>query len=476
MIFRNGKLNEKLAVRPPKPPQAAAGLRARRVRGVNAGAASPPAEPPWPGAAVARVFLVVMLIAATFSFIHRYVPSVLVDPIRAELGISDVQFGLLQGTAFAVLYCAAGLFFGVLADRTVRRNLLLLGVATWTTGTVLFGLADSFAGLLAARCMVGVGEATLGPASISLLCDYFPPEKRGRAIAVSLFGATLGTSLAFGAGGWMLEAAAAGQFSALPGLGDLAPWRQVVVILGAIGLPILPALLAFPEPPRRTAPTTHGQGAGALWALRDRVGPIVLTGALVALADFGYSIWVNALLTRTHHFSATTAGSVLGAVALVAGIGGGWVGGVLSDRARRQGGTSGRIQVVRGAAWAMLAVGGLLLVPAGWAAVASYALWQIAANVAYVGCASALQDQVTDRSRGLASAVSLCASIGFGLGAGPTSVAWLNQTLGQGQDHLSLSLLIVLCSAAALMVLTTTWLIGHLSRTAAGRTGPAPAV
>jgi predicted MFS family arabinose efflux permease len=422
------------------------------------------AQPQWPSAAAARIFVVVMLIAATFSFIHRYVPSVLVDPIRAELGISDVQFGLLQGTAFAVLYCAAGLFFGVLADRTVRRRLLMLGVATWTIGTILFGLATSFEGLLAARCMVGLGEATLGPASISLLCDYFAPDKRARAIAVSMFGATLGTSLAFGAGGWMLQAAAAGHFAALPVLGGLAPWRQVVVILGLIGLLILPALLLFPEPPRRTARAASGDGAAALWALRNRVGPIVLTGALVALADFGYGIWVNALLTRTHHFSAATAGTVLGVVALVAGIGGGWLGGVLCDRAHRGQGNPGRMRVVRGSALFMLVVGGLLLVPAGWAAVASYALWQIAANVAYVGCASALQDQVTDRSRGLASAVSLCASIGFGLGVGPTAVAWLNQSLGKGQDFLSISLLIVLCSAALLMLVTTSWLIARLSR------------
>ncbi len=407
--------------------------------------------------------MLVMLLTATFSFIHRYVPSVLVDPIRAELGISDLQFGLLQGTAFALLYCVASLVCGVLADRTVRRNLVLLGVATWTVGTILFGLAGSFEGLLAARCMVGMGEAALGPASVSLLCDFFPPDKRGRAIAVSFFGATLGSSLAFGLGGWMLQAAGAGHFAGLPGVGGLTPWRQVVVLLGLVGLLILPALLSFAEPSRRAAVAPAGQGAGALWALRGRVGFIVLTGAAVALADFGYSIWVNALLTRTHHFSAATAGSLLGAVALVAGIGGGWFGGVLCDRAHRRSGQAGRVQVVRLSALAMLAFAGLLLLPAGWAAVASFGLWQMAANVAYVGCATALQDQVTDRTRGLASAVSLCASIGGGLGLGPTSVAWLNQSLGQGQDALAGSLLIVLCSAAVLMLGATTWLLARLA-------------
>ena len=128
------------------------------------------AELPWPRASTAQAFMLVMLVATTFSFVHRYAPSVLVDPIKQELGINDVQFSLLQGTAFAVLYGAGSLVCGLLADRVHRRNLVVLGVAIWTVGTVLFGLSTSFPGLLASRAMVGLGEATLGPASVSMLC------------------------------------------------------------------------------------------------------------------------------------------------------------------------------------------------------------------------------------------------------------------------------------------------------------------
>ena len=422
-------------------------------------------DPMWPSPSVARVFMAVMLLAATFSFIHRYVPSVLVDPIRSEMGISDVQFSLLQGTAFALLYCTASLIFGMLADRTVRRNLLILGVATWTVGTILFGLADSYEQLLTSRCLVGLGEATLGPASISLLCDFFPPDKLGKAIAVSLFGATLGSSLAFGIGGWMLDAAAAGLFSPLPMVGNLTPWRQVVVLLGVVGLLIIPALLTFPEPMRRTSKPTTGLGVRSLWSIRERIGPIILLGGVLALADFGYSIWIDALLTRTHQFSASLAGSILSAVLLVGGIGGGWYGGVLCDKAHRESGQVGRVRIVRRSAIAMLAFGLLLLLPSGWSAVASFALWQFAANVAYVGCAASLQDQITDRTRGLASAVSLCTSIGLGMGLGPTSVAWLNQSIGQGQDALASSLIVVLCISASLMLVTASWLLARLAKT-----------
>jgi MFS family permease len=418
------------------------------------------AEPPWPSASMAQAFVLVMLVAATFSFVHRYVPSVLVDPIKLEMGISDVQFSLLQGTAFAVLYGAASLVCGLLADRVHRRNLVVLGVAVWTVGTILFGLSTSFTGLLASRAMVGLGEAVLGPASISMLCDFFRPERRGRAIAVSLFGATLGSALAFAAGGHMLEAAAAGQYAGLPWVGDLAPWRQVVVLMGVSGFLLVPAIFAFPEPPRRAlALVEHvGNRAQELWALRDRIVLVVLAGATVALADFGFSIWATALLTRTHGFSVADAGSVLGVCMLVAGVVGGWLGGVLCDRAHVRSPITGRIDTVVRAAIAMLLSACLLLLPGGWAAVAAFAFWQVAANAAYVGCASTLQDQVSGRTRGIAAALSLCVSIGFGLGLGPTSVAALNQQMGGGGDALSTSLLIVLL-ISGVATLACSWLL-----------------
>ena len=424
------------------------------------------AEPPWPRTSVAQAFNLVMLLAATFSFVHRYVPSVLVDPIKQEMGISDLQFSLLQGTAFAVLYGVASLICGLLADRVHRRNLIILGVGIWTFGTLLFGLSTSFTGLLASRALVGLGEATLGPASISMLCDYFRAEQRGRAIAVSFFGATLGSALAFAAGGRMLEAAAAGQYVGLPWIGDLTPWRQVVVLMGTSGFLLIPAIFAFPEPQRRVLEVAErlGNRAQELWLLRDRILPVVMAGALVALADFGFSIWATALLTRTHGFSVSDAGSVLGACMLIAGVGGGWLGGVLCDRAHAHSPQTGRIDTVICAAVAMLLAACLLVLPGGWAAVAAFTCWQVAANAAYVGCASTLQDQISGRNRGIAAALSLCMSIGLGLGLGPTSVAALNQQIGKGGDALSTSLLIVLLVAGS-ATLGCAWLMRHrLSR------------
>jgi len=143
---------------------------------------------------------------------------------------------------------------------------------------------------------------------------------------------------------------------------------------------------------------------------------------------------------------------------LVAGVVGGWLGGVLCDRAHVRSPITGRIDTVVRAAIAMLLSACLLLLPGGWAAVAAFAFWQVAANAAYVGCASTLQDQVSGRTRGIAAALSLCVSIGFGLGLGPTSVAALNQQMGGGGDALSTSLLIVLL-VSGVATLACSWLL-----------------
>jgi ABC-type tungstate transport system substrate-binding protein len=112
----------------------------------------------------------------------------------------------------------------------------------------------------------------------------------------------------------------------------------------------------------------------------------------------------------------------------------------------------------------MLLSATLLLIPDGWAAVAAFACWQVAANAAYVGCASALQDQVSGRTRGIAAALSLCMSIGFGMGFGPTSVAALNQQIGKGADALSVSLLTVLLAAGVATVLCAALLRRRLTQ------------
>lgn len=403
------------------------------------------ASRPSASARQTTIFIVVLSVAACLSFVHRFLPSVLVDAIREGVAISDLEFSFLQ-TAFAVSYAIATLGSGWLADRANRRNIIVTGVVVWTIGSFTFALASDMTGLAIGRCLIGVGEALTGPASISLMCDFVRPERRGRAIAAFYFGATVGSALAFSGGGWLLERATGGAFAGLVWVETLAPWRQVVVLLSFAAAAMVPFLFAFPEPARPPlAIDRSGPGPiSTLWRIRTTLALVLVTGSSIAIADFAYTTWQTALLTRTYAFSVGEAGQYIGAAALIAGVAGAWLGGAVSDWASAKAGVIGRIRVLQISALGLLAAAALLFAPFSWAAVAAYAAWQIVANIAYVAVAVTLQDIVTDRTRALAASLSTCLSIGLGLGAGPAIIAALNEAVGRGANALTPALLIFL--------------------------------
>jgi MFS family permease len=177
--------------------------------------------------------------------------GVLVEPLRGELHLSDVQIGILQGTAFAVLYSVIGLPFGRIADLVPRRNLLICAVALWSLGTILCGLSHSFGALFAARLLVGIGEAALAPAAMSLIGDYFPPQSRALPTGIFLTGMVVGGGGAIAVGGFLLNAAQHAAFSAIPVVGALAPWRAVLAVLGLAGFIVAALVLTLAEPGTR---------------------------------------------------------------------------------------------------------------------------------------------------------------------------------------------------------------------------------
>src|SRR5207237_6904211 len=153
---------------------------------------------PYPRRSSAWAVVAILIGTAILSYTDRQVLSLLVDPIRRDLLISDTEVSLLLGTAFAVVYGVAGIPFGLLADRTSRRNLIFFGVVVWSIGTVACGFAGSFSGLFAARIVVGLGESVLSPSAISLISDYFPPSRRGLAVGSYLSGIAIGNGASQG--------------------------------------------------------------------------------------------------------------------------------------------------------------------------------------------------------------------------------------------------------------------------------------
>ena len=390
---------------------------------MSAGSRPPPqgSEAPYPGPGYAWTVVAILIGTAILSYTDRQVLSLLVDPIRRDLHIGDTRISLLLGTAFAVVYGIAGIPLGHLADRVSRRNLIFAGVAIWSAGTVACGLAGSFAQLFAGRVVVGLGEAVLSPAAISLISDYFPPARRGIAVGSFLCGIAVGIGASILIGGGVLTAVESGVLAGTA-IAAYAPWRLVLLLIGAPGILWAGLILFIREPVRRAAAAgaaTDGGGADA-WG---RVVPIYLVVAAASFVDNAVGAWAPSLLIREFHRDAAQIGVELGLL-LSVGFGGGvLLGGWLADRAGARGGWMRKLRVCLVAGLAILPISWLMdsgRFPVVLAAVPAY--FALSGMVTAAGF-SAILDVVPNGSRGLAMAISFFLNVALGAGFGPTAVA-----------------------------------------------------
>jgi MFS family permease len=209
------------------------------------------ASVPYPPAAIAWYSTALLAFLYWLSILDRTIISLLVDPIKDDLGISDVQFGMLHGLAFAFTFSVFGLLAGILADRHNRRWIIFASVAIWSVATAACGMAKSFGMLLLARVGVGAGESGLNPAATSMITDLFPPSRLTSALALYSLGASVGAGCAFLFGGILVDLVYQADMLALPIIGLVKPWQGVFIMIGLPG--IILAFLSFtiPEPARR---------------------------------------------------------------------------------------------------------------------------------------------------------------------------------------------------------------------------------
>ncbi len=286
-------------------------------------------------------YVVLVLTACyTLSFIDRQILSLLVGPIKRDLGISDTRIGLLQGLAFAIFYTCMGLPVGRLVDRYSRRGIIATGVFLWSLMTAVCALAGSFGLLFAARLGVGVGEATLGPAATSLTADYFPKEKLGGALSVYAMGIFIGSGLALIVGGTVVSAVMGIPDVTLPLIGKLASWRLTFLIVGLPGLLVTLLVFTIREPARRNLLRTS-EGEVSQPGLREVVREIRLrwqsvVGVCVglstqAICNYAIAAWLPTYFVRVHGWTPRQTGLVLGTMILTVGIAGMYCGGKLCD-------------------------------------------------------------------------------------------------------------------------------------------------
>jgi MFS family permease len=208
-------------------------------------------EAPYPARAVAWYATLVLAFMYWLSILDRLIISLLVGPIKRDLHITDTQFGLLHGLAFAITFCLFGLFAGALADRFARRWVIFAGVGIWSLATAVCGLTQTYWQLLMARVGVGVGEAALQPSATSMLTDLFPPDRLTTALAVYGIGSIAGSGCAFLIGGVVVDLVSKTQTITLPLFGDIAAWKGVFLVIGIPGAFASLLIFTLPEPIRR---------------------------------------------------------------------------------------------------------------------------------------------------------------------------------------------------------------------------------
>ena len=207
----------------------------------------------YPSAAIGWLTVTILFVLYIRSLADRYLIALLVDPIKHALGLTDFQISLLQGPAFAVLYCLCAIPVGLALDRTSRRWVLFGCVVVWSAGAASCGLAGSLAALMLARSLVGAGESGFSTGAYSMLGDSFPPARVSLAMSIFVMGGVMGAGIVFLLGGSLVSAVLRGAVANWPLMHQFAPWQQAFIITGVPGILTAFLIFAFPEPPNHRA-------------------------------------------------------------------------------------------------------------------------------------------------------------------------------------------------------------------------------
>lgn len=292
------------------------------------------------GGRAGRLAVGLFLLCQTCAYVDRQVISLLVAPLKAEMGLSDLQIGLLQGFAFALCYAVMGIPIAWLLDRGDRVGIASTCVALWSCATAACAFAGNFASLVLARMATAVAEAGLPPAALSIISDTYPSHRLSRATATYMLGPYLGTAIALVVGGQLLQLFDARGGLDVPLLGHLTPWRAVFLIVASPGLILALAVRLLLRDPRRSAAVRPDDGGdrvtlgGTVVAQRGFLLRYCFGAALALLVTFSQTAWLPTLLMRVHGLSPAEAGGLIGPAYLLAGIAGSIVAAFATGRNR----------------------------------------------------------------------------------------------------------------------------------------------
>jgi MFS family permease len=321
--------------------------------GTPGGAAAPTDPQPWPSRRSAYTSLFVMTVVVMFTVIDRQILALMIEPIKADFHITDTQAAFLIGAAFSITYGIAGIPIARIADTRNRRNLVAASIAFWSLCTMGCGIAQNYAGLVAARLGIGIGESGYGPASWSIATDNFPREKVAFATSTYGIGAMVGIGLASFMGGAVLAFVDGMPPVALPFGGVIRPWQWAFFVVGLPGLLWTLMVLTTREPPRRGAVIGHKAKSVpvrdvARWIRDDGRSYLAVIGGacMKQLVASGPSIWGATFYYREFGWSLAQAGMASGIVTLIVSPPAMILGGKLSEHWTRNGRPDANLRIM----------------------------------------------------------------------------------------------------------------------------------
>lgn len=382
----------------------------------------------------AGLVLALLLFSYILNFLDRQILGILAQPIKADLGLSDTEFGAVGGLAFALLYSLLGLPLAILADRTSRAGVISISVAVWSAFTALCGTATGYWELFLYRLGVGIGEAGGVAPAYALIAERFAPENRARAIAIFSLGVPLGLALGTLIGAYLAEA---------------VDWRAAFLVMGSVGIVFAPILWLGTRgnAVARRAPPTPGEFAETFRILfRKRTFWLLgFAAAMSSLTGYGLALWVPSVLIRSFGLDLIGTANFLASLLLIGGSIGMLAGGMFADRlSPRDRRWNAWLPAI---AWALtapcFAIG--LMADSLWLAW-PFLLLANGLNILWFGpLVSAIQNLVAPAMRASASGAYLVINNLIGLGVGPLLMGAISDRLKAEYGVESLRLAAVGC-------------------------------
>ena len=403
--------------------------------------------------------VVLCMIAYLFSFVDRQIVALLIEPIRADLHISDTQFSLIHGLAFAIFYAVMGLPIARLADTKSRPVIIAIGIAVWSIATAVCGTAKSFFQLFAARMAVGVGEAALSPAAYSMITDAFPKSKLGVALGVYSMGSFLGAGLAYIIGGVAIEMVTKIGIVEMPIIGTVKPWQMTFFIVGLPGLLIAALFFLTVKDPERKG-VVQGDSGYSIGEVLSYIGQNkgsftahYVGFGLLALVLYALMSWAPAFFLRNFELTTREVGLYLGTLVLVCNVGGVLTSGWLIDFFTKRGRTDAAlIAAIVGGVGALIPAALFPFMPNLTTTLIVLGVALYFASFPMATSAAALQWMAPNQMRAQVTALFFLFMNLFGITGGSSLVALSTDYLFKDEQLVGYSMAIVACAAALIAV------------------------